>query len=185
MTWPESPFWDYSLCLYGRPCMEATCLELQRRHGLDVNLLLFACWLASQGIELDQETLIRAKKAVSTWHIEVVRPLRALRRRLAVRLDHAKPESLIGRWPGEVARLRQDVLALELDGEHLAQLALTDVGADLQSTQKAGPELAAANLARVWHFQPDDIDDLRLLLQQAFPATTEQRLAKALSSIAG
>ncbi|MGI9492931.1 MAG: TIGR02444 family protein, partial [Geminicoccaceae bacterium] len=50
MDWPESPFWDYSLSLYGRPGVEQACLELQRRHGLNVNLLLFAFWLADRGV---------------------------------------------------------------------------------------------------------------------------------------
>lgn len=182
MTWPKSPFWDFSLSLYGRPGVEWTCLELQRRHGLDVNLLLFACWLADQGIELDQAALARAEKAVSAWHIEVVRPLRALRRRLAARLDHAKPESLLGRWPDHVAKLRKDVMAIELDGEHLAQLALTGICVDLQPTREAGAELAGLNLARFWRFRPDDLDDLRILLQQAFPTATAKQLANALSS---
>ena len=45
---PE-PFWDYSLALYGRPGVEACCLRLQDRLGVDVNLLLLCCWLAARG----------------------------------------------------------------------------------------------------------------------------------------
>ncbi len=156
---------------------------LQQRHGLDVNFLLFTCWLASRGIELDRSTLDRAHDAVSAWHLDVVGPLRALRRSLAVQLEAAKPESLQARWPAHVIKLRQGTMALELDSEHLAQLALSYVGAELQPTQKAGPALAVLNLIHFWRFSADDLSDLRTLLQQAFPATTAAQLTNALSAL--
>lgn len=184
MKWPESPFWDYSLAFYRRPGVEGACLDLQRRHGLNVNLLLLTLWLADRGIELDQATLSRAEKAVGTWHAEVIGPVRALRRRLAVQPDDAEPENPTGRWPDHVAKLRRDVLTIELDCEHLTQLALTDLAADLQPSKKAGVELAGRNLRHFKDFQTDDLDDLRTLLRQAFPAATEKQVTAALSSFA-
>lgn len=181
MIWPESPFWDYSLSLYGYPTVEDACLSLQRRHGLDVNLLLFACWLADQGIELDHRILAQARDAVSAWQAEVVRPLRAVRRRLAIRLDHAKPESLHQRWPDHVMKLRRDVMALELDGEHLTQLALGSIADDQQPTQMPGVQLASLNLIRLRCLHDDDVEDLEMLLGQAFPTATKKQLANALS----
>ncbi|MGI9450060.1 MAG: TIGR02444 family protein [Geminicoccaceae bacterium] len=181
MDWPDSPFWDYSLSLYGRPGVERACLELQRRHGLDVNLLLFSFWLADRGVELDEATLALAEQAVSTWHVEVIRPLRALRRRLAAQRAQADPKSLLGRWPDHVAKLQKGVLAIELDGEHLAQLALTDIGIGLQSTSEPGVELAGRNLKLFRHFCSQDQDDLRTMLLQAFLAATEAEMTSALS----
>lgn len=183
MDWPTCPFWDYSTALYSRPGIEAACLDLQRRHGLDVNLVLFACWLASRGIELDQAALARAGKAISDWQAEVTRPLRALRRRLGVRLDHAEPESLLGRWFDQTSTLRRAVLALELDSEHLAQLALDDIGADLPVSRLAGADLAAVNLLRYWPFQTDDLDQLQVIVRQAFPETTPAQLENAFSAL--
>lgn len=183
MIWPKSPFWDYSLRLYGRPGVEAACLALQRRHGVDVNLVLFACWLASLGIELDQVTLARAKKTVSDWQLEVIRPLRALRRRLRVRLDHGDPDTIASLWPDQAEALRRHVLATELDGEHLAQLALAQVSVDLKPTRPASTSLASVNLTRYWSFRSNDLHDLRTLLHQAFPEATPENLASALSSI--
>lgn len=183
MTWPKSPFWDYSLVLYRRPGVEAACLGLQRRHGLDVNMVLFACWLADRGIELDQMTLERAKNAVSSWHVEVVRPLRALRRRLGARIGQAEPDNIAALWPEHADHLRRDVLAVELDGEHLAQLALARLSENLQPGDRGGPDLAGFNLARYWRFRSNDRRDLRTLLHQAFPEAAAEDLAGALRSM--
>lgn len=54
---------------------------LQDRFGLDVNVLLFAARVGVAG-QLATETLAAASERVAQWHAEVVRPLRAVRRRL-------------------------------------------------------------------------------------------------------
>lgn len=54
---------------------------LQDRFGLDVNVLLFAARVGVAG-QLTTETLAAASERVAQWHAEVVRPLRAVRRRL-------------------------------------------------------------------------------------------------------
>ena len=59
----DGRFWAFSLDVYGRPGVAPACLALQDRHGLDVNLLLFCCWAASQGVTLDQRTLAAAEEA--------------------------------------------------------------------------------------------------------------------------
>ena len=180
MAWPKSSFWDYSLSLYGREGVEQVCLALQGRHDLNVNLLLFACWLADQGIELDQDVLARADAAVSTWYRDMVLPLRALRRRLAAQMADAEQGGLIDRWQEQVEALRQKVLALELDGEHLTQLVLADVGSELDAKSSAGVDLAAHNLAQYWTFQTEDLNDIKVLLSQAFPDATDIQISHAL-----
>ena len=62
----DGRFWAFSLEVYGRPGVAPACLALQDRHGLDVNLLLFCCWAASQGVTLDQRTLAAAEEAVGS-----------------------------------------------------------------------------------------------------------------------
>ena len=66
---------------------EATtaCRDLQARHGLDANLLLFVIWLALQGQRLGDapasaaDGLARLAREAREWHAAVVRPLRASR----------------------------------------------------------------------------------------------------------
>ncbi len=35
----RNPFWDFSLAVWGREAVEPACLELQARHGIDVDAL--------------------------------------------------------------------------------------------------------------------------------------------------
>ncbi|CAO3406806.1 TIGR02444 family protein [Azospirillum largimobile] len=82
MSGTANPFWDFSLAVYGRPGVPALCLALQDRRGVDVNVLLFAAWAGMEcGVRLSGPELSRIDSAVSGWREEVVRPLRALRRR--------------------------------------------------------------------------------------------------------
>lgn len=182
MTWPESAFWDYSLLLYSRPGVEHACLALQQRHDLNVNVVLFACWLAERGITLDQPILARAEQAVSPWHQEIVRPLRGVRAHLADQLsiEEAKPKNIDALLRGRLGKLRKEVLALELDGEHIVQLALDQIGADLGPTAMPGAELAGRNLACFACLRTTDLDDIGALLRAAFPAADEKQRARAL-----
>lgn len=102
----DNPLWDFSLALYARPGVAAACLELQDRRGLDVNVLLFAAWAgAACGVRLSAEELSRIDGTVSTWRNEVVRPLRAVRRRVK----------------GEDAALYERLKASELAAERIQQ----------------------------------------------------------------
>ena len=64
---PDCAFWDFSLEAYARPGVAPACLDLQERHGADVNLLLFACWLSASGRgALDAALLAAARRKVET-----------------------------------------------------------------------------------------------------------------------
>jgi uncharacterized protein (TIGR02444 family) len=76
----ENPLWAYSLAHYRRNGVEKLCLQLQDEFGLDVNLLLYAAWLASQRQTLTAEHLEAIAAATGDWRREVVQPLRELRR---------------------------------------------------------------------------------------------------------
>lgn len=84
----ENPLWQYALRLYSRPGVEQCCLQLQDQ-GAVVNRLLFACWLASQGIRLDRD---RLHQSDNRWQPEVTRPLRVVRLRVREQLA-ALPEA--------------------------------------------------------------------------------------------
>ncbi len=169
MDWPADPFWDYAVELYRRPGVEAACLELQRRHGLDVNQVLLCCWQARRGGRLDRALLARAGEVVASWQAEVVRPLRAVRRRLKARLADPEPGSVVELWPGLASAIREEVLALEIAGEHLTQLGLSRTLAGLPGSAPPGVALAGANLHACWPFDGRDRHALRALLAGAFP----------------
>jgi len=167
-AWPRELFWDYSVALYGRPGVEAACLELQQRHRIDVNVVLLCLWLGERGTALDGEALARLCHAADRWQLEVVRPLRSLRRRLKGRIGDAEPNSVAGDWPALAASVRERAIALEIDAEHLEQVHLGRVAAALAASAAAGPALAGANLRHYWRFDRRDHKALRTLLEQAF-----------------
>jgi uncharacterized protein (TIGR02444 family) len=116
----DTPFWVFSLAVYGADGVEPECLDLQERFGVDVNLLLFAAYAgAREGVQLDAADIAAAATAVSTWHSEIVRALRGVRR-------HLKPVSLDDGNPlrAAAADLRVHVKAAELDAEKIEQAIL-------------------------------------------------------------
>lgn len=117
-VFPGHPFWDFSLDLYDRPGVAAACLRLQDRLGLDVNLLLAGCWVASSGGgRLGDVDWRRLVDATADWRGAVVGQLRAARRRM-------KDADFPGMPAGLADSLRARIKALELDAEHAQQLAL-------------------------------------------------------------
>jgi uncharacterized protein (TIGR02444 family) len=181
MDWPANPFWDYSVALYRDATVEAACLDLQRRHGIDVNLVLLCCWQASRGGALDPDRLRALQEAVASWQAEVVRPVRALRQRLKARIAGPEPGSVAALWPELAGRLRSQALALELEGERLAQLALARMLAGAPTSAAAGPALAGANLRHYWPFDRRDRHALEGLLSAAFPAAPPAEVAAAIA----
>ena len=180
MDWPANPFWDYALDLYRRDGVEAACLELQERHGLDVNVVLLCCWLARRGIPADEAALGRIAEMVEVWQKDFVRPLRAVRSRLKAALTQPRPGSIPARWPELAAALRQRALALEIDGERLEQLLLAELAADLAPTATPGIALASANLRRYRPFAAPDRRPLATLLQAAFADVATSEVAASL-----
>jgi uncharacterized protein (TIGR02444 family) len=128
----NQPFWTFSLNCYARPGVAEACLTLQDAHGLDVNLLLYALWLADRDQQLTPGHYQSLTEAVLPWHREVVAPLRQLRRQ----------------WRGKPAAavLREQVKALELSAERQQQDSMWDFyqqAAELDSkAATAGTNLA-------------------------------------------
>jgi uncharacterized protein (TIGR02444 family) len=105
-----SPFWRFSLAVYGRPEVPPACLTLQEMHGLDVNLLLFACFAGVRGRALTGQDLEILEAAAGPWHTQVVRPLRGARTWMKAQpMDEAERS------------LRERIKALELEGERIEQ----------------------------------------------------------------
>lgn len=78
----DNPLWEYSLATYREAGVAKTCLALQDSFGVDVNLLLYAAWLAQRHQCLSADHLLALDECVREWRETVVKPLRALRRDL-------------------------------------------------------------------------------------------------------
>ena len=74
--------WDFSVAHYARPGVAQACIQVQDSWGGNTTLLLFACWLEMQQIELRTERLDTALGVVQEWDIRYVQPLRELRRQM-------------------------------------------------------------------------------------------------------
>jgi uncharacterized protein (TIGR02444 family) len=103
--------WDFAVELYGAPGVAEACLALQDRHGCDVNVVLFAAWMgAVRGDKLSQADMAEAIASVQSWRDEIVRPLRAIRRRL--KLGPPTPNEA-------TVQLRTRIKAAELESERI------------------------------------------------------------------
>jgi uncharacterized protein (TIGR02444 family) len=132
-------FWRFSLAVYGRPGVTPSCLALQDRLGLDVNLLLFCCWSAARGHRLGRSELAAALAASQPWQRDIVGPLRRIRRQLA------QPTALA---PGDAAILYEQAQQLELAAEqaeqHLLAAAVPFAPREVDDSRQAAD--TAANL---------------------------------------
>lgn len=74
------PLWTFSLDRYGRDGVAETCLWMQQRFGVDVNIVLASLHAGNQGKQLSKAALLEiVEKAPGEWHREVVMPLRLAR----------------------------------------------------------------------------------------------------------
>ncbi len=159
------PFWDFSLALYGKPGVAPALLGLQDRHGLDVNLLLYACWAASQGRLLSSAEIGAVDALAAPWQAEIVRPLRALRRRLK------------GGFPGlaveGVEAWRKRLGELEIEAERIAQEAMAAALPATPNSVAPGAATAANLKACLTHagiaIDPATAADLAAILRACVP----------------
>jgi uncharacterized protein (TIGR02444 family) len=135
----DEALWCFSLAFYERPDISEALIALQDRAGCDVNLMLYALWLGiSLGCRLTREKLASADRIARPFRIDIVEPLRALRRKL-----RAEPDA-------DVQCLREGIKALEIAAEKVIQVRLCR-SARSASSSAAGPAprdaAAQANLA--------------------------------------
>jgi uncharacterized protein (TIGR02444 family) len=128
----DNPLWQYACQVYARAGVEAALLELQDEQGVDINLILQALWLASEGIEWTQGCI---PEDYSKWVKEQVLPLRKMRRNM--KTDWSQYEDF-----------RQQVKALELKAEQyaLAMLFIYNFPTEKKSGAKHTIELATSNI---------------------------------------
>jgi uncharacterized protein (TIGR02444 family) len=139
----SSPFWTFSLGYYRGAGVSEACLELQDNCGVDVNVVLFLLWLASQKRRLGADLVKRLADEVRPWQTEVIVPIRALRRRLKTGAP------LLDRGPAELFRTK--IKAIELESERLQQEAMYALAAELAA--EPAPSTAAAARASIAAYQ--------------------------------
>jgi uncharacterized protein (TIGR02444 family) len=111
-----TPFWRFSLKYYGQSGVTDACIALQDGCGVDVNLLLFLFWLASERQMLSADEVKKLDATIKSWRELTIIPIRDTRRKLKgakTFVDPAKQEAL-----------RDKVKAVELEAEKLQQEAL-------------------------------------------------------------
>lgn len=111
-----SPFWRFSLNFYRQTGVSDACIALQDDCGVDVNLLLFLFWLASERQALAADEVKKLDATIKSWRELTIIPIRDARRKLKgarTFVDPAKQEAF-----------RDKVKAVELGAEQLQQEAL-------------------------------------------------------------
>jgi uncharacterized protein (TIGR02444 family) len=172
----DTPFWDFSIAVWGREAVEPACLALQARHGVDVNILLFCSWAGRRGRALDAADLGRLIEAIRPWRDAAVLPLRELR--VWLKSQQVAPSAT-------AKALRERIKACELEAESIQQtLLITTIEVPEGSGEAA---VTAGNLVRyfgVLGIEPaaDDTAELADVLRGCHPELPPLDAARLLSN---
>lgn len=124
-------FWDFSLSVYRRPKVATTCIDLQGRFGVDVNLILFCCWWGGSVGTMSEFHFTSVADRADEWHRAVVIPLRTAR--LRTRSGAPNLKSL------ESETLYRRLLGAELEAEHAEQLMIARTAEEISLPSASDP----------------------------------------------
>jgi uncharacterized protein (TIGR02444 family) len=160
-----TPFWRFSLNYYRQAGVSEACIALQDQYGVDVNLLLFLFWLASERQMLSADEVKKLDATIQSWRELTIIPIRDARRNLKgakTFVDPAKQEAF-----------RDKVKAVELSAEQLQQEALYAFTQRGPLGKPAEPPAAArGNIAAYEH-----------AIGKSFPKATVETLVGAFDGI--
>lgn len=151
----KSPFWRFSVKFYAEPGVAPSCIELQDRAGVDVNLLFFLLWNATCGRAFDAAQVAELDRSFGAWRDLAVIPLRELRRGLK------SPPPVMPTDQAEGFRTR--IKAVELEAERLQQEAMyalahsAPLGHAVPAAEQAARQSVAAYQAHLRPFPPEPI----------------------------
>ena len=140
-----SPFWRFSLRLYRAPGVGDACIALQEEAGVDVNLLLFLLWQATERRAFTAADIKALDETIGGWRDTAVIPLRNLRRALK------SSPGLVA--PNAAEAFRTRIKAVELEAERLQQEAMyalaatTPLGRALGRDATSPLDAARSNIA--------------------------------------
>jgi len=132
----KSPFWRFSIKFYQVPGVAPACIELQDQAGVDVNVLFFLLWLATQSRALNNEQVAEIERGIGAWREMAVVPIRNVRRALK------SPPPVMSAEAAEGFRTR--IKAVELEAERLQQEALFQIAERGPLGSMAGSPIEAA-----------------------------------------
>jgi uncharacterized protein (TIGR02444 family) len=134
----ENPFWDFSIKFYGQNPVSSSCLALQENVGADINILLYCCWIASEGAAaMEGAEFSEIISVIEPWQSKVVNGLRQIRRSIK------KDPSL--RFGSFSDGLRVSIKNSELEAEKLEQMILYSSGQKIFSSKSIQPFDKVAN----------------------------------------
>lgn len=115
MDYPNSEFWNYSTQIWTLPGLETTCLELQNKHEVNVNILLYCCWTGDKNLSINDDDLQMLLDTTQPWQT-IIKPLRDSRKMMK--------QSLLAMPSKMVDQTLKNINEMELNAEHMEQLAL-------------------------------------------------------------
>jgi len=134
---PSHPFWEFSLAVYQENTIKLACLALQEKQAMNVNIILFTCWLAKTGRgRLYKSDYTRMTALLHHWHLDITQRLRTMRRTVS---KHASPPTL--------RALKPLILNTELVSEQIEQLLLSNHFLRLNIHQRTHSQKAKEALA--------------------------------------
>jgi uncharacterized protein (TIGR02444 family) len=147
----NNSLWEFAVTIYAREGVANACLRAQDQAGCDVNLLLYAAWLAGQHCELVDGHLRELDATLLPWRSRVIEPLRQLRRD----------------WKGieDAQALRESVKQMELLAEQ-REIELIWNGRDTVAAVPGEKQLLHLNLTRVLALTCSDSEQLESLANQ-------------------
>jgi uncharacterized protein (TIGR02444 family) len=117
----KSPFWRFSVKFYAVPGVAQACIDLQDQARVDVNVLFFLLWNATQRRALNAADVTQVEDVIRPWREMTVVPIRNVRRALK------SPPPAVAPDAAEAFRTR--IKAVELEAERLQQEALHELAA--------------------------------------------------------
>jgi len=133
----KSPFWQFSIKFYAVPGVADACIELQDKAQVDVNILFYLLWNATQGRAFNAADITEIERQIGPWRELAVIPIRNIRRALK------SPPPVME--PAAAESLRTRIKAVELEAERLQQEALFGLA---QTSRLGRPAPSKAEAAR-------------------------------------
>ena len=115
---------------YAVPGVAQACIDLQDKANVDVNVLFFLLWNATQGRALNAAEVTEIEHSIGPWREMAVVPIRNVRRALK-----APPPVMA---PKTAEDFRTRIKAVELEAERLQQEALFDLAQSGRLGRPAG-----------------------------------------------
>ena len=135
----KSPFWRFSVKFYAVPGVAQACIELQDQARVDVNVLFFLLWNATQGRALNAADVTKVEESIGPWRDMAVVPIRNVRRALK------SPPAVM--TPDAAEGFRTRIKAVELEAERLQQEALYELAQTGRLGQSVGSPVEAARIS--------------------------------------